>query len=85
MMFAAGMKLVFTIFSGVTMNVPGASPIEHFNIARLHTCLAISSPPGFDHRPQFWKRSLRMTSSGSGRSVPVPERPYLDILVKNAW
>ena len=41
MMFAAGCSLVFTIFSGVTMNVPGEAPMEHFSFARLQTCIAI--------------------------------------------
>jgi hypothetical protein len=45
MMFAAGLELVSTIFSGVTMNVPGEAPIEHFNFAVLQTCFAILISP----------------------------------------
>src|SRR5882762_2246431 len=37
MMVAAGWLLVSTMFSGVTTIVPGAIPIEHFNIAPLQT------------------------------------------------
>src|SRR5262245_12681369 len=40
-MFAAGLLLVITLCSGVTTNVLGAIPNEHFNNAPLQTCCAI--------------------------------------------
>src|SRR5690242_11257087 len=45
MMFAAGWKLVFTIFSGVTTKTLGVMPIVHPSNAPLQTCSGISRSP----------------------------------------
>ena len=43
MMFAAGMLLVITLFTGNTNSVEGAAPKLHCSMAPIHTCMPIFS------------------------------------------
>src|SRR6185369_10806110 len=67
MMFAAGLLLVSALCSGVTTNVLGAIPNEHFSNAPLQTCFAIDCA------------SLSLTDTLRQDAKPTPRRlrcPY---------
>src|SRR4029079_10054362 len=66
MMFAAGWKLVFTIFSGVTTNTLGAMPIVHPSDAPLQTCSGISRSPHLTDGSSLCKGWRLMTSRSQG-------------------